>query len=93
MLNFGAIPDGLVIDHIDRDPSNNDISNLRLVTQAVNLRNTGTRRHNRAGEKYINMDKRTGKFTVRISRKTYGTYPELSEAVRVRDEVLSYGVV
>ena len=29
----------LVIDHIDADPSNNDISNLRQVTQQVNIEN------------------------------------------------------
>ena len=38
MLN-GPIPSGLVIDHIDGNPFNNLISNLRVVTQAVNTRN------------------------------------------------------
>ena len=31
----------LVIDHIDRNPSNNFIDNLRLVTQAENNKNKG----------------------------------------------------
>lgn len=30
---YGAIPDGLTIDHKDRDPSNNRIENLRLATK------------------------------------------------------------
>ncbi len=33
------IPDGLVLDHRDRDKTNNALSNLRLVTQADNAAN------------------------------------------------------
>lgn len=35
----GPIPKGMVIDHSDGDPFNNTLSNLRVVTQAVNTRN------------------------------------------------------
>lgn len=38
---YGEIPEGLEIDHIDRNPSNNRISNLRLVTSEGNSFNTG----------------------------------------------------
>lgn len=43
--HFGAyddalLPAGLVIDHIDRNPFNNRIHNLRLVTQLENIYNT-----------------------------------------------------
>lgn len=31
---------GLVVDHIDRDPLNNQQANLRLVPYAINMRNT-----------------------------------------------------
>jgi HNH endonuclease len=32
----GEIPDGLHIDHIDGDPSNNNVTNLRAITNAQN---------------------------------------------------------
>lgn len=35
----GKIPDGMMIDHIDMDKSNNGISNLRLVTPKQNREN------------------------------------------------------
>ena len=38
---LGDRPDSLVIDHIDRDKTNNSVSNLRYVTQQVNLLNRG----------------------------------------------------
>jgi len=37
---IGERPEGLVIDHIDRDKLNNNISNLRYVSQNINMRNT-----------------------------------------------------
>ena len=85
MLNFGAIPEGMVIDHINRNPSDNRIENLRVVTQSANLRNVGVRSHCRSGEKFISLDVRTGRFSVRIRRKSYGTYGTLEEAIAVRD--------
>lgn len=39
----GPIPDGLVIDHINRDPKNNRKVNLRCVTQRVNTLNSDKR--------------------------------------------------
>lgn len=36
----GAIPDNMVIDHIDRNKTNNNLSNLRTVTESQNRINT-----------------------------------------------------
>lgn len=45
----GPIPDGLIIDHIDGNPQNNKIDNLRLVTHKQNARNSRKRSHNKTG--------------------------------------------
>jgi hypothetical protein len=37
---IGERPEGLVIDHIDRDSLNNNVSNLRYITQKENMINT-----------------------------------------------------
>ena len=39
ILMNGDIPEGMVIDHIDRDKNNNKIDNLRVVTQSDNNKN------------------------------------------------------
>lgn len=38
-MTYGVIPDGYVVDHIDGNPLNNDILNLRAVTVSENTRN------------------------------------------------------
>lgn len=38
---LGAIPDGMVTDHINRDKLDNQRNNLRVVTQLVNAQNKG----------------------------------------------------
>jgi len=38
-MHNGEIPEGLYVDHIDRDSTNNRIENLRLVTVQQNNRN------------------------------------------------------
>ena len=39
----GDISDGLLVDHIDRNISNNKIENLRLLTKSMNTRNRGAK--------------------------------------------------
>lgn len=39
IFTYGEIPDGIFIDHIDGDRSNNAISNLRLCTNNENMQN------------------------------------------------------
>jgi hypothetical protein len=46
----GQRPDGMLIDHIDRDTYNNHISNLRYVTPKENSRNRHTFRDDIIGD-------------------------------------------
>jgi len=55
----GEIADGLYVDHIDRVRSNNNIENLRLVTQQENCFNTGA--------KGYTLHKPNNKFQARIN--------------------------
>ncbi len=48
-LFYGQIPDGFVIDHLDGDPLNNNIANLRMITQAENTKNTQKLSNNSSG--------------------------------------------
>lgn len=88
-LIHGPIPDGLVLDHIDRNQSNNKPSNLRAVPQKINLENVGVRSHCVSGHKYIAFDRRHGTYSVRIKRKHYGSFKTVEEAVEKRDKVLA----
>lgn len=52
------------IDHIDGNPANNKISNLRLATKQQNGRNR--RAMSRSGLKGVSLDKRRGLWRARI---------------------------
>lgn len=44
-MHNGPIPDGYVVDHIDRDTLNNKIENLRLATRSQNCMNAKGKCH------------------------------------------------
>ena len=48
LLTYKELPD-LFIDHIDQNPLNNSLSNLRLVSQEINSRNVKKHITNRSG--------------------------------------------
>ena len=56
----------MVIDHIDGDPLNNAIANLRLCTPKENSRNSITPKNNTSGFKGVSVMK-NGRFRAYIS--------------------------
>lgn len=54
-LFHGEIADNLVIDHLDGNSLNNQINNLRLVSQRLNSRNSKKRTNNTSGFSWISV--------------------------------------
>lgn len=48
-LHYGKIPEGMVVDHVDGDFTNNTIYNLRAVSEVVNKRNASKSAANTSG--------------------------------------------
>ena len=65
-MHYGDIPNGMTIDHINNDTSDNRISNLRLASYTQNNWNTKKRAHNIAGFKGVAFDKSRGNFIATI---------------------------
>ena len=98
---FGEIPAGICIDHIDRNPSNNKIDNLRLVTHKENMNNCKIRSDNKTGivgvtystpngvEYYVVSWREDGKRVNRaFSIKKYGKEEAFRLACEAREEAV-----
>lgn len=83
-------PPELVIDHIDQDPSNNRISNLRAVTHQENMRNQPIRKNNSSGVSGVSYSKKEKKWLARINVKgryaRIGAFEDFEDAVSARKQ-------
>lgn len=61
-IHNGEIPEGMIVDHIDGNPWNNRIENLRLATHAENLQNSKKSSNNTSGVKGVVWLKRERKW-------------------------------
>ena len=93
------IPEGMIIDHIDGDPWNNKINNLRMTVQKVNAENMRMRSDNKSGTTGVhwykphNITYATGCVQIDgkpvqkyFSTKTYGLLPAFKMAFIWRQE-------
>lgn len=66
LLYYGEWPKGFV-DHIDRNPKNNTIENLRVVTHAENHRNRAKQSNNKSGYKGVFFNRQCKKWNAKIN--------------------------
>lgn len=82
----GVMPD-CEIDHINRNPSDNRIDNLRLADRHLNTQNCGIRKDSTSGFAGVSFYKPTGKWKAQISvnkqKRHLGYFDTPEEAHRV----------
>lgn len=92
-IYHGRWPDG-DIDHINGDPADNRIANLRDVSHAENMRNMKMPVTNKSGEVGIHKDPTANSYVVRIGKKLHvGRWQTMEEAKAARHaamKVLNY---
>lgn len=102
-IHYGEIPDGMQIDHIDKNKRNNKISNLRLVTHKSNHQNMPMQKNNSSGitgvyrskykdgkEFWHGFWKENGKnISKAFSIKKYGEEGAKEMAIKARRDALS----
>lgn len=86
-LIHGEWPDGK-IDHIDGNPANNELSNLRVVSHQENCRNQKRPKSNVSGVAGVGFHKQTKKWRARITvdfqQINLGVFPDFESAVAAR---------
>ena len=84
-MHHGYMPE--CIDHIDGNPLNNNIENLRESTNQQNQRNTGLCKRNKSGIKNVVFNRNKWKVYMRVNKRMtcLGSFdnPELAELVAI----------
>ena len=75
-----------IIDHLDRNPANNSIKNLRLVSSIENSQNRTVRRDSKTGIKGVEKVGKNYRSIVTINKKRnyLGTFETVEEAKSAR---------
>lgn len=100
-MHFGIIKDEFQVDHIDHDKSNNKLENLRLVSNAVNKRNSPKYANNKSSVTGVRLlcmcgqDYWSATWTVESRRKAryfstkiYGYSKAFELACKTRSEAI-----
>lgn len=87
LVTYGVWPKGS-IDHIDGNPGNNRITNLRDVPQQINTRNIKLSRNNKSGVNGVSWNAKAQKWQshIMIDGKSYnlGSYHTVEDAAAAR---------
>ena len=79
-MHYGYMPE--VVDHIDGNGLNNNLSNLRPATQQQNCQNRRLSIANKSGYKGVFWQKSVKKWRVDCDRKYLGLFDTLDEAIK-----------
>jgi hypothetical protein len=97
LMAYGEWPEQ--VDHIDGDPGNNRLENLREVNHLLNCRNAARRKDNSSGITGISRSSKSDRWVATIgdrgSQIHLGDYRTLEEAIAAREaaaKVLGYHV-
>lgn len=88
IMKFGAVPDGLEIDHVNGIRFDNRLENMRLVSRAVNAKNKKRYRNNASGYSGVVFNKSVAKWEARIDsskkREYLGVFDNFDDALSAR---------
>lgn len=86
-IHYNYFPE--LIDHIYRDPTNNNINNLRDANKKINAINTGIPINNTSGCKGVSWNKACNKWSAQIKidgkKKHLGTFKTFEDARKARE--------
>ncbi|EBW5988281.1 HNH endonuclease [Escherichia coli] len=83
-IHHGEIPEGMVIDHINGNPSDNRIENLRCVSQQINLLNKRKQKNNTSGITGVGFHKQRGKWRATFMNEYLGSFGSFVDACEAR---------
>ena len=82
-LIMGEAPDGMVVDHINRDRNDNRRANLRFVTFSQNSQNRNVNKNSVSGFRGVSYHIHDRKWLARCHGKHLGNYDTAEEAAAV----------
>ena len=89
VLTYGKLPEHY-IDHIDGNPENNILGNLRDVPHNINLLNQRMRKDNSSGVTGVSWHKQCGKWRANVktgdTRKNLGLFNTIEDAADARQK-------